>query len=548
MFLMRSLPELVRHFEGVGRLLTEIVGRLRDSGVRSTGGWLISLAAYTRRLDPSLYRTWISQHEVDTNPFCEFCIVLTVGSGPLDLNWLQEFRSRIPTTGLILIGSEDIDTVGELPVFSDLAAFQSELKDSCYPSSVILLSTPAEINFTYGKEIVAELGGASMVVWDHDYLVNSVRTDPVFKGRVTQESFIDPDFIPAWATTKTQLLKVRNVGPLSAYSLALSIFQDASRSASISHVVTHHLQRYSGNDETAEAFRETFGYKDEPTRRKSRLPDAYHSLPGEFLVSIIIPTRNRLDLVTDCLESIRRHQYEQQIEIVLVNNDSDDEQFLEWYEGAMARGEIVGVDAPGPFNWSRINNLAFRKASGQVLVFLNNDVTIQEADWVFKLASVAMDDSVGAVGPLLLYPNGKIQHAGVVTGFGGAADHIYSGNSLPAETEHTIFCHPLHRRQVAAVTGACLAIQWLKFERMGGFNEELSVAGDLELCLRLDGEGLRNIYLPSVQMIHLESDSRHKGLPQSDFELLKQLLPEYDPYFSKNLSLKSLTPIPRGTV
>jgi GT2 family glycosyltransferase len=170
-----------------------------------------------------------------------------------------------------------------------------------------------------------------------------------------------------------------------------------------------------------------------------------------------------------------------------------------------------------------------------------------QPDWLDRLAMLVSQPNVATVGPLLLYPDGTIQHAGVVLGFGGFADHLYMGEPLINRPEE-ITVSPLHRRDVMANTGACLAIKRDIYRQLGGLNERLMVAGDLDLCLRARQLGLRNLYDPAVRLIHKESKSRQKGLPVGDREILTAIISKCgfseDPYFNANLSLSCLSPMP----
>ena len=146
-------------------------------------------------------------------------------------------------------------------------------------------------------------------------------------------------------------------------------------------------------------------------------------------------------------------------------------------------------------------------AAGGVLVFLNNDVEITEGGWLTELVSQACRPDVGAVGACLLYPDGNIQHAGVVLGMIGIAGHVFRQASLQART---MAGHPALPREVTAVTGACLAVRREHFEGVGGFDEEkLPISyNDIDFCLKLRARGLRNLYAPHARLIHHESVSR----------------------------------------
>jgi O-antigen biosynthesis protein len=159
----------------------------------------------------------------------------------------------------------------------------------------------------------------------------------------------------------------------------------------------------------------------------------------------------------------------------------------------------------------------------------------------------AARDDVGTVGPLLLYADGTVQHAGVVVGYGGQADHVYSG--FPPDVEGSVFVSPLLQRNVLANTGACLATSKKMIEKIGGFDEDLSVIGsDIEICLRMHGQGLLNVYDPSVKLYHYESKTRASQPPYQDLlvagKIYEKFMREGDPFFNRNVSLASKFPLP----
>ena len=152
-------------------------------------------------------------------------------------------------------------------------------------------------------------------------------------------------------------------------------------------------------------------------------------------------------------------------------------------------------------------------ASGEVYVFLNNDTLVITEDWLERLCENALRDDIGIVGGLLLYDDNKIQHAGVVVGFGGWADHVYK-NMDPIHYGCP-FVSPMVNRNVLAVTGACMAVSKKTIELIGKFNEEFIICGsDVEICIRSHEAGLYNLYNSRVKLYHLESKSRDSYIPK----------------------------------
>ncbi|MFD0666751.1 glycosyltransferase [Ramlibacter sp. MAHUQ-53] len=272
------------------------------------------------------------------------------------------------------------------------------------------------------------------------------------------------------------------------------------------------------------------------------------ALPGRPLVSIIIPTRDRIDLLAPCIDSILERSTWANFEVIVIDNGSAEPASKAYFAGLPARdARLKVVDAPIDFNWSRLNNIGVRHAAGEFLVFLNNDTLVITPDWLERLVEVAALPDVGTVGPLLLFEDGTIQHAGVVVGMGGWADHVFRG----AEPVHfpSPYVSAMVPRNVLAVTGACVAIERAKFERLGGFDESFIICGsDVEIGLRAHRAGLQNLYWPQVRLTHLESKTRTPHVPEPDFvqSRLKYapFRTEGDPFYNPNLDAMSQAPRP----
>lgn len=222
-------------------------------------------------------------------------------------------------------------------------------------------------------------------------------------------------------------------------------------------------------------------------------------------VSVIVPTRNRIDLLETCLGGLIATNYPD-LEIIVVDNDSDDPTALA-YLSSLDPARFRVLRHEGPFNFSAINNRAARLARGQVLCLLNNDVEMLEPDWLSIMVQQSLRDDVGAVGAQLLYPDGRIQHAGVVLGVGGGAAHAH--RLLAPEMEGYFWRHRLPQ-YVSAVTAACLVVRHDRFMAVGGLDEENFVVAfnDVDLCLRLNQKGWQSFYEPRAKLLHHESVSR----------------------------------------
>lgn len=263
------------------------------------------------------------------------------------------------------------------------------------------------------------------------------------------------------------------------------------------------------------------------------------------LISILIPTKDRIDMLTQCIESIQAHSSYQHYEILVVNNNSEQPESHAYFDKIKGQG-IQVLDFAKPFNFSAINNFAARQAKGEYLCLMNNDIEIQSPDWMEEMLSFAQLGQVGAVGARLWYPGTRgLQHGGVIVGLGGVAGHAHVGL---AKTEKGYFGRPVLHHRCSAVTAACLMIKKSTYFVVGGLDEGLAVAfNDVDFCLRLGQAGFHCTYTPHAEMTHHESASRGDDLAEENRQRFMdeeafmktrwgaQLLA--DPFYSPNLSL-----------
>lgn len=272
----------------------------------------------------------------------------------------------------------------------------------------------------------------------------------------------------------------------------------------------------------------------ETPHRLKILPIPRENFP---VISIVIPTKDAPDLLSRCLQSLYKNTVYPEFEALLVDNDTTNSEAL----AVMRRHPLIRrLYTADPFNFSRANNLAAQHARGQYLVFLNNDTEIIAPHWLDHLLYYAEQPDVGAAGALLLQQDGSVQHAGVVLGMRGTADHIMRG--FPANSDGyagALSC----AREVSAVTAACMMIRKSLFEEVGGFCEHFfTIYQDVDLCLRLRERGLRIICTPQAKLLHHESLSRQKYYDLVDRNLLldgwQDTISRGDPYYNENLNLE----------
>ena len=282
-----------------------------------------------------------------------------------------------------------------------------------------------------------------------------------------------------------------------------------------------------------------------------------YPVQGQPLVSIIIPNKDEKKTLQACLESVFTKTTYTNYEIIIVENNSTTDEIFQYYKELFVNPKIHLVRWKKEFNYSAINNFGVRSAKGDYLLFLNNDVTVLEPDWIQELLGVCQRPEVGAVGAKLLYPDNTIQHAGCVVGIGGIAGNMFV--NMPGD--RTGYLHKASLLQdMSCVTAACMMMKKAVFQEAGGFTEELAVAfNDVDLCLKVRQNGHLIVYDPYVRLYHYESKSRGTEDSeekirrfQSEIEYMRchwiDILKNGDPYYNKNLSLTkwnySLKPLP----
>lgn len=242
------------------------------------------------------------------------------------------------------------------------------------------------------------------------------------------------------------------------------------------------------------------------------LPRRYHIQYGHLdqpLVSIIVPTKDHLNLVRRCVESLLEKTLYQNYEVLIVDNNSETREVLEWFAAidAMGSDKIRVLRYPYPFNYSAINNMAAREARGEYLVLLNDDTAVLNGEWLGELLNHAMRPEVGIVGARLLYPNGTLQHAGVALGMDGPARHLFLHQPLSA---HSYMQRLDVDQNYSAVTAACLMVRTSLYHELGGLNEEQFKVSynDVDLCLKAGASGHLIVWTPHATLLHESSVSQ----------------------------------------
>jgi GT2 family glycosyltransferase len=267
-------------------------------------------------------------------------------------------------------------------------------------------------------------------------------------------------------------------------------------------------------------------------------------------VSIVIPTRNRAHLLAACTRGLKEKTDYPSFNVVIVDNGSRQPRARALLEKLRADPGYRVLDRPEPFNYAKLSNDGARVTDSPMLVFLNNDIQMIDANWLKTLVRLAMKPRVGVVGAKLLFPNRKIQHAGIVLGMGGISGHIYRRRRGRVDG---YLQQVATTREMAAVTGACIAIERSKFEAVGGFDaKNLPVdLNDIDLCLRVAERGWTNVWAADAVLIHMQSASR--GIERNPFDQYRQERSYFinrwveairdDPYFHPGFSLSAHRPV-----
>ena len=268
------------------------------------------------------------------------------------------------------------------------------------------------------------------------------------------------------------------------------------------------------------------------------------NVPNPPLVSIIIPNRNAEETLRRCLTGIFDATSYQNVEIVVVENDSDDPAVFDLYKEIQRRGNVHVINLERSFNYSAACNRGAAISHGDLLLFLNNDIEVVDPGWLSELVRIIMLPGVGVAGTKLRYPSGELQHAGV-----GVGIHLYGLMFNRArEDAWGVFGSPNHTRNWSGIMGACQMVRREVFDCVGGFDEAYRVANsDVALCLRAQCLGWRTAYTPFAALVHHEGMTRGRTNPSSDMAQsareVQRLGIIEDPYLHPQLS--GLDPVPR---
>jgi len=267
---------------------------------------------------------------------------------------------------------------------------------------------------------------------------------------------------------------------------------------------------------------------------------------NDALTSIIIPSKDNVAFLKNCINSILEKTESKKIQIIIIDNNSNKQETFDYYTAISKDNRFKIIYYPYEFNYSAMNNIAAHKADGRYLVFLNNDTEVISSDWLIYMKYWLSKPSTGCVGAKLLYADHTIQHVGVVIGASMGACHYNVGDD-----EHDCGYYGINTipREVSAVSAACMGVRKDNFFKIGGFDEKIKVAfNDIDLCLRMKEHNFINIIDPRIQLFHFESKTR--GYDNSDgiirdreernlFVMNSKTDIRFDEYYNPNLSLNN---------
>ena len=405
-------------------------------------------------------------------------------------------------------------------------------------------------------QVLSQYPQTDLLFADEDWLdADGARVRPFFKPGWDSELQRGRDLVGPFAFFRTALLRQASVSdsPAWRYDLANQVAA-ATSPERIRHVPAMLCHRVvpppdAGARQAAVASqlqRRGVAARLLPLANHPQYHRVSYALPSPPpMVSLIVPTRDHADLLRVCADGVLNRTTYQRLEMLIVDNGTAEPDALALLDQLAADARVKVLRMPGPFNWSALNNAAAAQAAGEVLVLLNNDIAVTDPDWLAILVAYALQPGVGAVGAKLLYPDGRVQHAGLTTDAAGLPRHIF--RYAPGDADGVFDLMALGR-EVWAVTGACMATRRDIFLAVGGLNEALPVAyNDVDFCLRLTANGYRLVWTPWSVLEHRELASRppdHSPARQAQArEERDRLLRDWgslvllDPFLNPNLHL-----------
>ncbi len=392
----------------------------------------------------------------------------------------------------------------------------------------------------------------NLVYTDEDKLDNNgKRYDPYFKPDWNPDLFYSQNFINNLAVYRRSIInEIANFK--NSYDLTLR-FIERINSQTILHIpqILFHEKKARIVANNCQILQEHFQRLQQQVKIEKAVGGhtrVIYPLPQKHpLVSLIIPTRDKLKLLRGTVTGILQQTDYKNIEIIIMDNGSEETKTLEYFNKIKQDKRVTVIQHKAPFNYSQLNNIGVSHANGEVIGLINNDLEVINSGWLTEMVSHALRSEIGAVGAKLYYANDTIQHAGVIVGLGGMAGHNFKFLAREAPGYHW---RPFLIQNYSAVTAACLIMQRKIFNEVGGLNEKhLKVAfNDVDLCLRIGKSGYRILWTPYAELYHLESASRGSDNTLKKYLRLRHELNYMqskwketlanDPYYNPNLTIE----------
>ena len=497
--------------------------------------------AYSRHLikqDKNL----ISSPKVSANNQCQ-AIIFGIEDTEVTIASLK--AQRVDTYFVVSTDKKPSEIGAEIAsVFSNL--------DENFPT--LLLNAGDTLAENALPSFMAALGDAAFVYSDTDEIDSKgKRCRPRFLPCWNPDLHISTAYVISGVLFNTQELKSLSVGNFPSIAALVGEAWFSKSDIKVHHNAATLVHLNLSNKAVASSLQAIKNSVSHPNHvsievdEPNQVNRALWHIDSQPLVSLVIPTKNGRELVKACIDSIREKTIYKNYEILLIDNGSDEVESLQYFETLAELPEVRVLNYPGPFNYSAINNFGVKHAKGEVVGLINNDIEVISPEWLTYMVGHVMREDIGCVGAKLLYSDGRIQHAGVVLGYGGGAGHA-----------HKYFprYHPGYLKRLAAtqnysaVTAACLLVKRSHFGAVGGLDEEnLAVAfNDVDFCLRVRELGVRNLYCAEAELYHHESVSRGLDIsPEKAARFNRELeylqtkwshVIKHDPAYNPNLTLK----------
>lgn len=512
---------------------------VRSSGIEPLQHFL-EAGSKEGRLPAASYGDWLNRYEPSNEqdfesirdhvasftfkPFLAMALFLERWMQPSFPDFAEALRTQLfPLSELLLSGPADMVqelarlTLSIAPEISIkitdednspaslLAAASKDSSDYIFLTNTIPILRPDSLY--YFANLLQRPGSPCLIYCDEDERDETgVRVNPIFKPALDSELLLQCDYLSSFIAVRPASLASLNIpcdltwsGTVREATLLLAeetVPEEIHHIPEVAVTKACRTHRDPSKEEEQSIIERVLGRRHRSAATQSNAPR----------VSIIIPTRNREALLRKCTDGVLQGTDYADFEVVVVDNGSTDTDALDLLANLARHPRVKIIPFTNSFNFSRMVNAGAQASSGDVLLLLNNDIEVIDRNWLAKMVSEAVREEVGCVGAKLLYPDHTIQHAGIVLGPAGMASHAFTG--IPEESGGYMRLASL-KRKVSAVTGACLAVRKVLFERVRGFDENLRVSfNDVDFCLRLESLGYFSLYLPEARLIHHESASR----------------------------------------